>query len=295
MTRSLKALLRRGLYLLPDCRVTMNKRYLGPFSFRLRRHRWLLRTNWHRDHTRNLAMFCTLVRRGDVVYDVGANIGYYSRYVLQQLAPSRVVAFEPMRQNVELLERNIELVDGDGKVRLVAGALGDREFADELQIDDIMGGTAVLNTVSGGAAASARRAMGLPPVTERVDVQSLDHFVTSNPAEPSPQVIKIDTEGAEVAVLTGARQLLSSSQAPRLLIATHGRQLATDCVSMLAAWGYHCFGFVRTGSTGGEVWSRLDSHTRWDLTDNNIICSRTESDVTMAPLSFSQNPPAYTR
>ncbi|MCC6955122.1 MAG: FkbM family methyltransferase, partial [Deltaproteobacteria bacterium] len=41
------------------------------------------------------------------VVDVGANIGNHSRYFLEFLSPTRLVAFEPFPPNLELLKQNI--------------------------------------------------------------------------------------------------------------------------------------------------------------------------------------------
>ena len=273
----------RGVFrLLPDVPVTRNVPLLGRFRFRLRRHRWLMGSRCFDSHVTNLAMFHRLVRPGDVVYDVGANIGYYVRYVLAHLKPKAIVAFEPMTENVELLEQNAKLAGEAGSaIRVVRCALSDHDGQDSLQIDDINGGTAVLDSVSGGVASKSRRHRGLPPKSEPVRVMTLDSFLASEPAMPRPDVIKIDTEGAEVLVLSGATSLLASSQAPRLLIATHGDQLARDVVALLARFDYHCAGYRETGTNGSTSngYGPLDPAGDWRLLDNNLICSRDRADV----------------
>lgn len=47
-----------------------------------------------------------LVRPGAVVYDCGANIGLYARYLVATLGASRVVSFEPDEDNLALLAEN---------------------------------------------------------------------------------------------------------------------------------------------------------------------------------------------
>jgi len=48
------------------------------------------------------------VRRGETVYDVGANLGYVSLSLAKRVGPTgHVAAFEPIPQNVELLRKNI--------------------------------------------------------------------------------------------------------------------------------------------------------------------------------------------
>ncbi len=49
------------------------------------------------------------VATGDTVYDIGANIGYVSLSLAKRVGSGgRVVAFEPIPRNADLLRRNIE-------------------------------------------------------------------------------------------------------------------------------------------------------------------------------------------
>lgn len=58
---------------------------------------------------RELAAMCALVRPGDVVLDVGANIGLHTLHLSRAVGPTGTVhAFEPDPANVALLRRNVE-------------------------------------------------------------------------------------------------------------------------------------------------------------------------------------------
>lgn len=52
-----------------------------------------------------------------------------------------------------------------------------------------------------------------------------------------PDLLKIDVEGAELAVLRGARRLLAE-QRPHLVIETHGREVERGCAELLREHGY---------------------------------------------------------
>ena len=71
-----------------------------------------------------------------------------------------------------------------------------------------------------------------------IDVQtaSLDALLASGDV-PSPDVVKIDVEGAEVDVLAGACQLLGDTR-PALILATHGADRHAACLTVLAGHGY---------------------------------------------------------
>jgi len=47
-----------------------------------------------------------LLQNGMTVVDIGANAGYFSLYVLSRYPGARVIAFEPIPKNFELLEKN---------------------------------------------------------------------------------------------------------------------------------------------------------------------------------------------
>ena len=84
---------------------------LGP----LRGALWLPRSatagSWLGTYERELQeVFTAHVRPGDVVFDVGANVGFYSLLAARLVGPKgRVVAFEPAARNVALLEQHLRL------------------------------------------------------------------------------------------------------------------------------------------------------------------------------------------
>jgi FkbM family methyltransferase len=266
---SLHGAARRMLPFVPDVPITMHIPELGRFCFGLRRHRWLMGNNCLAPHALILGMFQRLTRPGDVFYDVGANIGYYTRFIVRHLPVSRVVAFEPMRANVRILKRNIALGRCADRVTLLPIALGDSEGEEDLQVDDIGDGSAVLDRISGGQPAEPRRLLGLSGRVERTRVERLDDVIRRLELPP-PNVIKIDTEGAEVIVLRGAQETLRRHR-PRLAIALHGPERARETLELLEQARYAAFGYVRT--MDGEAYRRLGIADAERLSNNNIIAS----------------------
>src|SRR5579863_3672607 len=100
---------RIALKSIPDLKWHINVKPIGKMSIRLRQHRMY----WLRPPLTSevfmLGALKELVRKGDVVYDVGANIGLYSRFLIQYFEASRVYAFEPIEGNRRLLKENLEL------------------------------------------------------------------------------------------------------------------------------------------------------------------------------------------
>jgi FkbM family methyltransferase len=69
----------------------------------------------------------------------------------------------------------------------------------------------------------------------RVPSTSLDSFVSGG--KPMPHILKIDVEGAEYDVLTGATRVLLKAK-PTIFLATHGENVHADCCGMLEKLGY---------------------------------------------------------
>lgn len=270
--------LARGITtLIPDVYYVTNMTDVGPLRIRLRRHRYHL---WEHPLSADqtlVSMFARVIRPGDVVYDVGANIGLFTRVFIHWFGARYVVAFEPMTGNLDLLRDNVALGSLQPQVDVTPVALSDHDGIEELQIDDMMSGSAVLNSVSHGAPSSGRAKYGLPPATERVTVQTLSTFLsTHSPTPPKPDVMKIDTEGAEVIILQGARAPLLDLK-PRLAIALHGQDKALGTLSTLQEYGCFAYGYVRTST--GVSWQRLDPSDSIRLGNNNILASWRQEDV----------------
>jgi precorrin-6B methylase 2 len=72
--------------------------------------------------------------------------------------------------------------------------------------------------------------------TESPRTDSLDNLIADGQVLV-PDFVKIDAEGAEAQVLTGAAELLRSHQ-PHLIIETHSEEDTALCMTLLAAVGY---------------------------------------------------------
>ena len=230
------------LRMIPDVPWTLQVEGIGPFRVRLRRNRsWWLRKPLESESF-PFAMLRHLVRPGDVVYDAGANLGLYARYLVSTLGAGRVVAFEPVADNRALLAENLRLGGIEDRVTVMPLALGDEDGEAEFQVDDMQSASGTLSKVTGGEACVGRRNLGLGPLVDRVRVRRLD-TVIAEAGLPVPDVIKIDVEGAEGLLLRGAAGLLRE-HAPRLLVELHGVDCIRDVVGLLAEAGYACAGKV---------------------------------------------------
>jgi FkbM family methyltransferase len=233
---------RYALRAIPDIKWTVDIGGIGPFRIRLRRNR----SFWLREPLESerfpFAMLRQLVRPGDVVYDAGANLGLYARYLIQGLGAGHVVAFEPMPDNRALLRENLALGGIGSQVTLLPMALADEDGVAAFQVDDVQSASGTLDKVTGGEPCVGRRNLGLGPRTAQVLCRRLDTAV-AEAGLPAPHVIKIDVEGAEALLLRGAEGVLAR-HAPKLLIELHGIAETRAVLRLLDEFGYAAAGKV---------------------------------------------------
>ena len=176
-----------------------------------------------------------LLRPGMTVYDFGANVGFTAVLAARCVGPTgRVDCFEPLSENAERIRLNAGL-NGFDHVRIHQVALGDADGEADFRTS---------HAPTWGRLSDAGVTPEQSGVT-RVPVRRLDSMVVTD-GLPDPSLIKIDVEGAEAQVLTGARQLLARA-GPVLVIELHHTYRAV--VEALAGLDYT----VRPLVTGGRV------------------------------------------
>lgn len=148
------------------------------------------------------------VGEGSVVYDVGANIGFFSLLAARFAGPTGAVeSFEPLPAAAAGLRANIALNDA----RTV--------HVHEVAVSAGSGRAELLSVDEGSWSHLADR--GWHPRTDavlEVDLIALDELVAGGLR--APDVVKIDVEGSELAVLDGMRETIES-RAPAIICELH--------------------------------------------------------------------------
>jgi FkbM family methyltransferase len=136
-----------------------------------------------------------VIKKGDVVLDIGANIGYYALAEARLVGEKgQVYAVEPVASNLELLNKNIQL----NKLKNVPTfkyAFGDKNERAEIFVSDKSNLCAVSKDAVGG------NIVGVQPVT----MMTIDEFVKDKKA---PKLIRMDVEGYEYEILKGMSSTL---------------------------------------------------------------------------------------
>jgi len=145
-------------------------------------------------------VFMKTVKKGMTFVDVGACIGYYTLIAAKLVgADGKVFAFEPEPLNFEWLVRSIS-INGFKNILPIRKAVSDKNGLIELYLDkDNIGGHSIV------------RNRGESILVEAV---ALDNFFK----DQTPDVVKIDIEGAEILALRGMEQIIKRSKELSLFV-----------------------------------------------------------------------------
>ncbi len=144
-----------------------------------------------------------LIKPGDICWDIGANIGFYTCLLASRVGDNgAVIAFEPASRTYGYLRENVSL-NQFANVTVVNKGLGDKQEQRTLYYSEagLAEGTASLKYADGRAA------------SERVTLDTIDNLIRELPA---PEFVKIDVEGYQLEVLRGGERFLKT-HAPLLI------------------------------------------------------------------------------
>lgn len=178
---------------------------------------------------------------GDLVFDLGANIGLVAYALARQVGPAgRVVSFEPDPGSLDYLRRNVSRHALDQvtiEPLAIAPVAGRLEFFAE-------------GTITSGLASARKDSL----MTQSMgSVITIDAITLSDAVERHgmPAWIKMDIEGAEIDVIDGSRDLLASAYPHMVIDTSHwvgGDTTARRVEDLLRDIGYS----VTTEEPGGS-------------------------------------------
>jgi FkbM family methyltransferase len=171
------------------------------------------RVNACRKEPETVAWIERYAGQGDVLYDIGANVGAYS-LVAASRQGVRVYAFEPAFPNFTQLSRNVILNGYSGRVIPLHVALHDSTGLVEFNFSDLTAGTA-LHSLGGDVDQKGNRFT--PAASQPVLAFRLEDFVRQFRL-PKPTLVKLDVDGHERSVIEGAVEVLSSGCLRSLLV-----------------------------------------------------------------------------
>jgi FkbM family methyltransferase len=170
-------------------------------------------------------LFVKFLKTGSIVFDVGANYGFYA--LLGARAGAEVFAFEPHKENAETLASHADMNGLASHIHIVSSAA--YSYTGSIALEP--------PTIGGSHGNALTRPQGSKAVnTVYVPCTTLDKFIQAN---PEPSLVKMDVEGAESEVLKGADHLFRICR-PYLLCEIHDEQNASFVEVWLGERNYTC-------------------------------------------------------
>ena len=159
---------------------------------------------WEVETTR---LFKQLTGEGDIVVDIGANIGYYTLLAARIVGEhGKVYAFEPDPTNCGVLTGNVKL-NGFYNVEIIPKAVSDRKGQLELYLDEKNAGAHSIYRPK-----KVKRSVVVDSITLDEYFQGREHPVN---------IVKMDIEGAEIAALSGMRRIIEKNENLKIFTEFH--------------------------------------------------------------------------
>ncbi|MCB1092516.1 MAG: FkbM family methyltransferase [Verrucomicrobiae bacterium] len=171
-------------------------------------------------------LFRQLCRPGDLVVEVGSNIGTHTLALSQFVGPKgRVIAFEPQRIVFQTLCATLALnsvTNVEAHQMAVGEARGELPLPEfRYDLEGNFGGIAVDQFQEG----------------KPVPVVTLDEFL---PSLPRLRLLKIDVEGMEERVIRGARRIIETHR-PFLYVENDRVEKSPELIDAIRSLGYRLF------------------------------------------------------
>ncbi len=148
------------------------------------------------------------IRPGDVVWDIGANVGFYTRKFLSAVGPDgTVVAFEPAPESAAALPAQEEF---EATVCIVNAALGDStgNASMHVEVDQTSPTNRILESPADTPSAVTVKIYRADDAWKQLEL-------------PTPNVIKLDVEGFEADCISGMHDLLEAAELRAIYIEVH--------------------------------------------------------------------------
>lgn len=163
----------------------------------------------------------TLVKKGDWVVDVGANVGHYTKRLSELVgAEGRVIAFEPVPETFALLSSNVQHF-AHKNVTLINAAVSEKMDIAGISIPTFSSGLVNYYEAEVG---------GVQEGELSVLALTLDSLLASAPVA----LMKIDVEGHEAQALAGMKNIIESSR-PTIILETRNQEI----IDQINALGYN--------------------------------------------------------
>ncbi len=196
----------------------------------------------------------------DVVYDIGANYGFYT-YLAEELC-TQVHAFEPMPTIAEVIEKNCR-----PSTVVTKAAVAEKAGTTTLFMSESSGLSTITETATSIHSYTYHDSKHITVPTVTLDTYTATHT--------APTFLKIDVEGAEELVVKGGVRFFTE-HAPTIALeiwgAKNGGEISMRAVTLLRSLGY----------------------TSWRIHDNGTI-AQVEGDLSVLPPPYGVDNVIFTK
>jgi FkbM family methyltransferase len=181
-----------------------------------------------------IAWLYRTLKRGDVFFDIGANIGVYTIFAGYRVGDSgSVYGFEPHLPNAASLLNNIEINSLRSRVQVIAIPLSDQDAFEEFQYFSLNPSRS-----HSQLRRSALRGQPFHPVATELKYGCRLDSLLAMGFLPPPNIIKIDVDGHECEIIAGMKDLLHSPAQPRSVQIEIGAETYDYVTAHMAHAGY---------------------------------------------------------
>jgi FkbM family methyltransferase len=169
-------------------------------------------------YDRSFNKFIERFDHANIIWDVGANIGWTVLQFWKQFPNAKIFAFEPSSSNRQRLNENIQL--NDATITIVPFGLGDKPG--NFKLYAVLDSNPGMNRILEGGE-------NLP--FEEIEVIKGDSFWNER-GRPKVDILKIDVEGFELAVLNGMKEMIEACK-PKTYIEVDESNLVANHTSSI--------------------------------------------------------------
>ena len=198
------------------------------------------------EHKKMLEMY---LKPGMSVYDIGANIGYYTCIQHNILKGNgKIVAIEPSPINFEQLRDNIEL-NNLRNIKIINAAVGDKNSVEKFFLAKESNLNSFHNIGTGKKFLTGK--------TINVEVKTVPQIYKDTNIKPD--LIRMDVEGHEVEVINGMLEEISNKNIkPAIIFETHLSRYSeqhniSESLTKLFEYGYKCELVGSSSEKGSQI------------------------------------------
>lgn len=165
-----------------------------------------------------------------IFFDIGSNIGLYSIYASQVIDKIKVYSFEPSFNNLSILSKNISMNNLNEKIFIMPFSVTEKKESRPFfpsnfyeTMDQEGGAINYFGEINNLFVDSSKNKNNF--LTYSTFGTSLDDLIEEK-IIPFPDVIKIDTDGQELKILRGSRNLLKNCRTLKLQIELNEKDIA---------------------------------------------------------------------